>query len=50
MNTLVRIIAEEAGVPPPRLRLPVGPVWLAGAACEALCRPSASNRRFIDAA
>jgi len=39
LNTLVRIIAEEAGVPPPRLRLPVGPVWLAGAACEALCRP-----------
>ena len=31
--------AEIAGVRPPRLRLPVWPVWLAGAACEAvLCR------------
>ena len=39
LNTLVQIIAEEAGVPPPRLRVPVWPVWLAGAACEAMCRP-----------
>jgi len=34
LNELVRIIAEEAGVPPPRARLPVWPVWVAGAACE----------------
>src|SRR5690606_36634490 len=39
LNRLVAIIAEEAGVPPPRLRLPVWPVWAAGAACEAVCRP-----------
>lgn len=39
LNELVRIIAEEAGVAPPRLHLPVWPFWLAGAACEAICRP-----------
>jgi nucleoside-diphosphate-sugar epimerase len=39
LNELVRRIAAEAGVAPPRLRLPVWPVWLAGAACEALCAP-----------
>lgn len=39
LNHLVAIIAEQAGVAPPRLHLPVWPVWLAGAACEALCRP-----------
>jgi nucleoside-diphosphate-sugar epimerase len=26
-------------VSPPTLRLPVWPFWMAGAACEALCRP-----------
>ena len=36
---LVAIAADVAGVPPPRLRLPVGPVWLAGALCEAICTP-----------
>jgi nucleoside-diphosphate-sugar epimerase len=36
---LVTITADVAGVPPPPFRLPVWPVWLAGAACEALCRP-----------
>ena len=39
LNKLVTIIAEVAGVPPPRLHLPVWPFWLAGAACEALCAP-----------
>ena len=39
LNEVTRLIAEEAGVPPPRLRLPVWPFWLAGAACEALCAP-----------
>ena len=29
----------EAGVPPPALKLPVWPFWLAGAACEAICVP-----------
>jgi nucleoside-diphosphate-sugar epimerase len=36
---LVRITAEVARVSPPRRRLPVWPVWLAGAACEAVCAP-----------
>jgi nucleoside-diphosphate-sugar epimerase len=39
LNELVRIIAEVAGVKPPRLHLPVWPVWMAGAACEAICKP-----------
>jgi nucleoside-diphosphate-sugar epimerase len=39
LNEIIRTIAEEAKVSPPRLRLPVWPVWLAGAACEAVCRP-----------
>jgi nucleoside-diphosphate-sugar epimerase len=39
LNELVGLIASEAGVRPPRLRLPVWPVWLAGAACEAVCVP-----------
>jgi nucleoside-diphosphate-sugar epimerase len=36
---LVAIVADVAGVPGPRLRLPVGPIWLAGWACEAVCAP-----------
>ena len=39
LNELVGIVAEVAGVPAPRLHLPVWPVWLAGAACEAVCAP-----------
>jgi nucleoside-diphosphate-sugar epimerase len=39
LNELAAMIAAEAGVAPPRLHLPVWPVWLAGAACEALCAP-----------
>lgn len=39
LNELIGIVAEVAGVPAPRLHLPVWPVWLAGAACEALCAP-----------
>lgn len=39
LNELVGRIAKAAGVRPPALHLPVWPVWLAGAACEALCRP-----------
>lgn len=39
LDTLARLIAEEAGVPPPGLHLPVWPFWAAGAACEAVCRP-----------
>ena len=26
-------------MPPPRLRLPIWPVWIAGALCEAVCVP-----------
>jgi nucleoside-diphosphate-sugar epimerase len=39
LDDLVRIVAEEAGVPAPRVHLPVWPFWTAGAVCEALCRP-----------
>jgi nucleoside-diphosphate-sugar epimerase len=39
LNDLAALIAKEARVPPPSLHLPVWPVWLAGAACEALCAP-----------
>ena len=39
LRELVGIVAEEAGVPPPRVRLPVWPFWMAGAACEAICAP-----------
>jgi nucleoside-diphosphate-sugar epimerase len=36
---LVDEIARVADVPPPRLRLPVWPFWLLGAACEVVCVP-----------
>ena len=39
LNELIRIIAEVAAVDPPTLHVPVWPVWIAGAACEALCAP-----------
>ncbi len=39
LKALVEITAEVAGVAPPRVRLPVWPVWLAGAICEAACAP-----------
>jgi len=39
LNALVALVAEVAAVPPPRIHLPVWPVWIAGAACEALCAP-----------
>jgi dihydroflavonol-4-reductase len=39
LNELVALIADAAGVPPPKLHLPVWPVWMAGAACEAVCAP-----------
>ena len=39
LNALVALIAEQAGVAPPAWHLPVWPVWMAGAACEALCAP-----------
>jgi len=39
LKELIAITADVAGVAPPRLRLPVWPFWLAGAACEAICAP-----------
>ena len=39
LNELVGLIAEGAGVPPPKIHLPVWPFWTAGALCEAICAP-----------
>jgi nucleoside-diphosphate-sugar epimerase len=39
LNELIEVIAAEARVAPPGLHLPVWPFWIAGAACEAFCRP-----------
>jgi nucleoside-diphosphate-sugar epimerase len=39
LRELVNVTASVAGVKPPSWRLPVWPVWLAGAACEAVCAP-----------
>jgi dihydroflavonol-4-reductase len=39
LEELVARIARELQVSPPRLHLPVWPVWLAGALCEAVCIP-----------
>jgi dihydroflavonol-4-reductase len=39
LNELVRMVAEEASVPPPARHLPVWPFWMAGAACELVCAP-----------
>jgi dihydroflavonol-4-reductase len=39
LNELVGRIATAAGVAPRGLHLPVWPVWIAGALCEAACAP-----------
>jgi nucleoside-diphosphate-sugar epimerase len=39
LNEVVAIVAEELGARPPWLRIPLGPVYVAAAACEAICRP-----------
>jgi dihydroflavonol-4-reductase len=39
LSELVARIAAELGVRPPRLHLPVWPVWVAGALCEIVCVP-----------
>jgi dihydroflavonol-4-reductase len=39
LNELVAVVAEELGVDPPRLRIPLAPVYAAAAVCEAVCRP-----------
>ena len=39
LNELIAMIADAAGVPPPRIHLPVWPFRAAGAVCEAVCAP-----------
>ena len=39
LKDLIGIVADEAGVTPPRIHLPVWPFWIAGALCEAACKP-----------
>ena len=39
LNELVKLVAEVAGVDPPRMHFPVWPVWTAAAICEAVCVP-----------
>lgn len=39
IKELIDLIAREAGVAPPWLRLPAAPMLAAAAACETLCRP-----------
>jgi nucleoside-diphosphate-sugar epimerase len=39
LNDLVARVAAIAGTRPPRFHLPVWPVWIAGAVCEAVCVP-----------
>ena len=39
LEELVGLIAADLGVKPPRLHLPVWPVWTAGALCELVCKP-----------
>jgi dihydroflavonol-4-reductase len=39
LNELVALVADVAGVRPPRVHLPVWPFWIAGALCEAVCVP-----------
>jgi nucleoside-diphosphate-sugar epimerase len=52
LRQLVDITADVAGVPPPRVTLPVWPVWLAGAVCEAVFTPIGMSppiyRRRVD--
>jgi dihydroflavonol-4-reductase len=39
LNELVDLVADVAATKPPRVHLPVWPVWIAGAVCELLCAP-----------
>lgn len=39
LNDLFALVAGKLGVPPPRLHFPIWPVWLLGAAVEAVCVP-----------
>ena len=52
LNQLVQVIAEVLCIRPPRLRLPVTPVYFAGLVCELICKPFGINpplyRRRVD--
>jgi nucleoside-diphosphate-sugar epimerase len=52
LNALVKVTADVAGVPEPKLHLPVWPFWIAGAICEAVFRPFGAEppiyRRRVD--
>ncbi|MFK7803669.1 MAG: NAD-dependent epimerase/dehydratase family protein [Anaerolineae bacterium] len=39
LNQLVQMVAEIVGVKPPKLRLPVMPLYYAGHLCEIVCKP-----------
>lgn len=39
LEELVALVAEELGVAPPRVHLPVWPFWTAGLLCEIVCVP-----------
>lgn len=39
LNQMVSAIAETVGAPQPKLRFPVTPLYLAGFACEIVCKP-----------
>ena len=39
VKELIALIADKAGVAPPWLRLPAGPLYAAAAVCEDVCRP-----------
>lgn len=39
VKELVELVAAEAGVAPPWIRLPAGPVYAAAVICESVCRP-----------
>jgi nucleoside-diphosphate-sugar epimerase len=39
LNELMVVVADQVGANPPRLRIPLTPVYWAAAACEAICKP-----------
>ena len=39
LEELLRMVAQELGVSPPRVHLPVWPFWTAGLLCEMVCVP-----------
>lgn len=39
LDEVVSLVAEAVGVPPPKGKLPLWPLMMAAAACEAVCRP-----------